>query len=90
VDNVEAKLVLTIKLDAFVARPYSELVTLIGKPEVLELAGESGTNFQIEFNVFFDSKPGGDLRIVGSIDDGLRAWMPLTRTLIMKPDGTLV
>jgi hypothetical protein len=52
---------------------------------------KSEANYQIELNVFWDSKPGGDLRIIGSIDDsGWRAFVPLTESLIMKRDGKLV
>jgi hypothetical protein len=48
-------------------------------------------NYQIELNVFWDSKPGNNLRIMGSIDDaGWRAFLPLTESLIMQLDGTLI
>ena len=53
--------------------------------------GESGANYQIEFNVFCESKPDGNLRIMASIDDGgWSAFLPLTDSLIMKPDGALL
>jgi len=40
--------------------------------------------------MFWDSLPDGNLRIMASIDDGgWRALLPLTESLIMKPDGTL-
>jgi hypothetical protein len=41
--------------------------------------------------VFWDAKPGENLHLIGSIDDGgWRAFLPLTESLIMKPDGTLI
>ena len=87
----EAKAILSDQLKSFTARSYSELAALIDKPVDVEIAGLSGTKYQIEINVFFDSKPGGDLRIIGSIDDGgWRAFVPLSDSLIMKPDGNLV
>ena len=87
----EAKAILSDQLRSFTARSYSELAALIDKPVDVETAALSGKKYQIEINVFFDSKPGGDLRIIGSIDDGgWRAIVPLTDTLIMKPDGNLV
>jgi hypothetical protein len=64
---------------------------LISRPEVKSISTESGVNYQIELNVFWDSQPEKDLRIMGSIDDGgWRAFLPLTESLIMKPDGTLI
>jgi hypothetical protein len=87
----EAKAILSDQLKSFTTRSYSELAAFIDTPVDVEIAGPSGTKYGIEINVFFDSKPGGDLRIIGSIDDGgWRAVVPLSDSLIMKPDGNLV
>jgi len=87
----EAKSILSKELKAFAARPYNELVRLINQTEVKNMQSESGVSYQIELNVFWDSQPGKDLRIMGSIDDGgWREFLPLTESLIMKPDGTLI
>ena len=59
--------------------------------DVENVTGESGANYQIEIDVLWDSAANKDLRIIGSIDDGgWRAFLPLTESLIMKPDGTLI
>ncbi|HEY3152259.1 MAG TPA: hypothetical protein VGK65_11410 [Candidatus Binatia bacterium] len=42
---------------AFAARPYIKLVELISRPEVKSISTESGVNYQIELNVFWDSRP---------------------------------
>ncbi|HEY7220129.1 MAG TPA: hypothetical protein VH985_17215 [Candidatus Binatia bacterium] len=65
---------------------------MIGHDEVKTVIGKSGANYQIELaDVFWDSRPGKNLRIMGSIDDrGWRAFLPLTESLIMKPDGALI
>jgi hypothetical protein len=90
-NKAEAMLILSRELRAFVARPNIKLVELISRPEVKSISTESGVNYQIELNVFWDSQPEKDLRIMGSIDDGgWRAFLPLTESLIMKPDGTLI
>ena len=90
-NNDEAKSLLANELHALAGRSFSELVALIGHDEVKVVIGESEVNYQMELNVFWDSKPGKDLRIMGSIDDGgWRAFLPLTDSLIMKPDGKLV
>jgi hypothetical protein len=78
-------------LAAFASRSYNQLVAMIGHSDVKNLVSESGVTYQIEFNVFWDSKPEEDLRIMGSIDDGgWRVFVPLTESLIMKPDGKLI
>jgi hypothetical protein len=90
-NKAEAKLLVSKELDAFAARPYGELVAKIGHTEVKSVVGESGAVYQIELDVFWDSKPNENLRIVGSIDDGgWRAFVPLTESRIMKADGTFV
>jgi hypothetical protein len=90
-DKTEAQSILTKELTEFAARTYNEIVTLIKRPEVKNVIGKSGANYQIDVNVFWDSKPDGNLRIMASIDDGgWRAFVPVTDSLIMKPDGTLL
>lgn len=79
------------ELQAFAARPYDELIRLIGETEVRSMQSASGVSYQIELEVFWDAEPDKDLRIMGSIDDGgWRAFVPLTESLIMRPDGMLV
>jgi hypothetical protein len=90
-DRAEAKSILAKELTEFAARPFDKLVASIKHADVKNIVGESGTNYQIEFDVFWDSKPDGNLRIMASIDDGgWRAFFPLTDSLIMKPDETLL
>jgi hypothetical protein len=90
-DRAEAKSILAKELTEFAARTYNELVKLIKHADVKNVGGDLGANYQIEINVFWDSKPNGNLRIMASIDDGgWRAFVPLTDSLIMKPDGTLL
>lgn len=56
-----------------------------------EREGASGAAYQFEIEVFWDDKPGGDVRVMGSIDDGgLRAFLPLCEAFIMSPSGRFV
>jgi hypothetical protein len=90
-NKAEARSILSRELKAFASRSYAQLAALIGHSDVKNLVGESGVNYQIEFSVFWDSKPEEDLRIMGSIDDGgWRAFFPLTESLIMRPNGMLI
>ena len=89
--NAEAKSLLADDLHTLAGRSFSDLVAMIGDDQVKSVSGESGVNYQIELSVYWDSAPGENLRIMGAIDDGgLRAFLPLTDFLIMKPDGTLI
>jgi hypothetical protein len=90
-DRAEAKSILAKELTEFAARPYDKLVAEIKHANVKNVVGDSGANYQIEVDVLWDSKPDGNLRIMASVDDGgWRAFLPLTGSLIMKPNGTLL
>ena len=88
----EAKQVVHAELESYRTKPYSELVEMIGaEPVTGKLAGPSGKWYQIEIEAFWDDKPNGNIRVVGSIDDGgLRAFSPLTDSFIKSPSNEFV
>ena len=88
----EAKQIIRVELESFRAKPYSELVQMIGaEPVTSERTGPSGKRYQIEIQVFWDDKAGGDIRVVGSIDDGgWRAYRPLCEDFIKNPANEFV
>jgi|SRR5882762_11949105 len=68
---------------------YQVLVALIGRPETNSVVGEDGTTYQLETQVFWDSKKGGDIRVIVAADDGgVSAFKPLAHDFIMAPDGS--
>ena len=90
-DNVEAKSLLASHLRSYRDRSYAELVALIGSVQVAQLAGAGGVEYQVEINFSWDDRTGGNLRVMGSIDDGgWRALIPLCEDFIMAPDGTFI
>ena len=90
-NKLEAQSILDEQLAIFARQSYEELAKLVNVPKNIAVQSPSGTKFQIEFNIFYDSGKRDNLRIIGSIDDGgWRAFMPLTKTLIMKPTGELI
>ena len=90
-DNAEAITLLKDHSEAYRLRSYGDLVTLLGKPQVAELRGASGVTYQVEVEVHWDARPGGALRVLGSIDDGgWRASSPLCDDFILAPDGRFV
>lgn len=91
-DKKEAKRLLSEFLADLEKRPYQELVGLIGEPVCFEIQGSDGKAYQIEYEGLWDSKPGGLLRVIASIDDGglWSAFAPLTMDLLVDTDGTLL
>jgi hypothetical protein len=70
---------------------YKDLVPLIGHSQTKEVLGQDGKQYQLEAQVFWESKKGGDLRVMVAADDkGWRAFQPLTNGFIMAPDGSFV
>lgn len=90
-DNQEAKSVLAEQLELFRKKSYTELGKLIGKPTRFEITSPTGNWYQIQIQVEWDSIPEGNLRVLGSIDDGgLRAFLPVCNDFIMDPNGNFV
>jgi len=92
-NNAEARSVLEIELAKYRARPYRELVALIGNPRTIEVTGPSGTLYQIEIQALWDDpkKTDGVLRVAGAVDDGgIRAYMPLTDTFLLAATGEFI
>jgi hypothetical protein len=72
-------------------RAYSELIQLVGTPETKQVVGEDGNSYQLEIEVIRDITSGDNIRVIVSADDGgWRAFLPLTRAFLMRPDGSLV
>ena len=93
-NKAEARGILARELLHYRAMRYSDLQKLMGSPQVVERSGASGVSYTIEIEVFWDSprKPGGDLRVIASIDDGrfLSVLSPLSSGFIMDPDDKFI
>jgi hypothetical protein len=102
----EARRLLQQEITALRKRSYAELRTripasprrklfleFVDEPQVEthEVTGDSGTVYQVETQVFWDGKPGEDLRVMASIDDGgLSSFKPMSNDFIIAPDGRFV
>ena len=84
----EAMGLLNAKLDQYHQMSYAELSAKIGHEESPEVVDLSGTEYQIEIQIRWDNKPGGDIRVMGTIDDGTfrGAFKPVCSDLIVRPD----
>lgn len=84
-DKSEANKILGEQLVRF--GRYTELVSLVesGHVKNFEVRGASGTTYQVEVQFFWDDERRSNVRVVGSIDDGgIRAFIPLTQTLLIS------
>jgi hypothetical protein len=88
----EAIEVLEEELASLRDESYDELVRRISAGSLdFERIGPSGVTYQVEIQVLWDDRRGGNVRVMGSIDDGKwRAFVPLNREFIKAPDGSFV
>jgi len=90
--KIEAQALLTAHMETIRKRSFPDLLKLIDDADVIEMSGQTGKNYLIEVNGFWDDKQQTRLRVCGSIDDGgLRAyinWRPLVTDFLAYPDGT--
>ena len=92
-DKQEATSILDGRLDQFRNRSYNELKQMVDAKTVKaeEAVGSSGAKYQIQIQVFWDGKPGANIRVRGAIDDGgWRSFFPLTRDFIMEPERSII
>jgi hypothetical protein len=84
--KAEARHLLTEQVRELQAQSRDDLLSLLNAPKWATLRGPSGTEFQVEVQAFWDDRPGEDLRVMVSIDDGgWRAFVPLTDGFIVRP-----
>ena len=84
----EAQHIATQFLAAYRAKPYAELVGLVGTIQTHEIVAPSGIAYQLELQALWDdpSKPNEVLRVIVSVDDrGLRAFVPVSEVSLIGP-----
>jgi hypothetical protein len=88
-DKVEARSILEAFVDELQSHSREDLLGLIANPICIEKKGQSGAVYQIEYEALWDAEPGGDLRVMASIDDGrfLSAFKPLSAGFLVSPQG---
>lgn len=87
-NRTEAEQLLEDRLARYRRMSWSECAALAeGEPFTEEALGRSGERYQVEIQVFWERCQDGPLRVLGSIDDGrLRAYAPLSRSWVLKPE----
>ena len=90
-EHAIARKLLKEELESLKTRPFSFFAQSVNRTTHKKIVGQDGTNYQIEIEVFWDNRRGGDIRVIGSVDDGhSRAAAPLTEDFVISPSGTLV
>jgi hypothetical protein len=91
-DKEEATLIIQEELKALRIMPHAELAQMVNaEPVTGERIGPSGKHYQIEIQAFWDDKPNGNIRVMGSIDDGgLRTFLPLSDDFIKSPSNEFI
>jgi len=79
-------------LDKFRTRSYEELTQLLDEPQRGTVAGENGTSYEIEVQIRWEKNPGGDVRVVGLIDDKrlASAVFPVSEDFIVTREGEVL
>lgn len=98
----EMRYVLSQHLARYRSWSYVQLAARIGEDcclETVERTASDGTEYQMEFQVFWDDKPHGDVRVVGDLfaepQRPLLGFIPIytpdvTDCFIMSPGGQFV
>jgi hypothetical protein len=86
-DKSEARKILEEFVAGWQSRSYRQWQALLGEDQVEERRGSRDVVYQIEWRAFWDSEPGGNIRVMVSIDDGglVRSIIPLTTSLLVSP-----
>lgn len=67
--------------------PYSQLVRMLDQSTSLMESGPDGKSYQIEIQVFWDSKRGSSLRVLVAVDGGgVSAVKPVCGDFIASPE----
>jgi hypothetical protein len=70
---------------------YGELVKLVGQIACDRINGPDGAEYQVETETRWDSKTGGNIRVIVAVDGpGTSTFRPLTETFIMAADGSFI
>ena len=91
-DTGEARQIAGERIQALRRLSYAQLRDrYLKNSEDVEVVGPSGARYQVETEAVWDDRSAGNLRVLVAVDDGgWRAFVPLTESFIIAPDGTFV
>ena len=90
----EAKPILASQVRELQQRSYAEFRSWVMEKRIETplVNGTSGTEYQVEMEARWDSRPGGAIRVLVSVDDGglVSSLVPLSDAFLISPDGSLL
>ena len=90
-DKAEASKIIDDEIRIYRAKPYDQLVSLVGKTEYKDIQGPSGKKYYVEVSGYWDGEPNSDVRVMASISDGGKsAYIPMTTDFITSPSGQFI
>lgn len=92
-DEAEARGVLDRWVAELRRQSYTDLTAAwLDRPDCEQVRASSGVEYQVEIEAFWDDRRTRTLRLVVSVDDGRgwRAFVPMTDSFIVAPDGSFV
>jgi len=85
-DNDEAIRLLDQELASYRGLSYAALVDKMPDSPMTCERVVNATTYQVEIEVLWEHRPGENILVIGSIDDGgWRAFLPLTRSFMKSP-----
>lgn len=91
--NKVARKLLSDEIDKFKKKNYEKLKSYLGPRgvQVHSIRDESGEEYVIEIEAFWDGDVGGNLRLVVGVSmGGWRSYFPMTDDFIISPDGQFI
>lgn len=86
-----ARAIVEDRLKELGKRSYGELADCVGRVCCDRVNGPDGEEYQVEIETRWDSKAGGNVRVIVAADGpGTSAFRPLTETFIMSADGSFI
>ncbi len=90
-NKTEAASIIESELAQYKKLSYEDLVRKIGEQETFERINETGENYQIEIDFFFDDEKEKTLRVTGMISYSFWTdFSPVCSDFIIAPDGKFI
>jgi hypothetical protein len=68
-DTHEARTVLSEQILPYRGEGYKALQRLLAEADIFEIQGPSGAAYRIQIEAVWDDRPGGNLRVLGLLED---------------------
>jgi hypothetical protein len=71
--------------------PYAKLEKLVGHVSGSSTNGPDGEEYQVETEILWDGRKGGNIRVIVAVDGGgVSGFKPLTEDFIISAEGAFI